>query len=235
MTDKLLPCLEQEPAGKARASVIWMHGLGATANDFEDVPPHLVLPENLQVRFVFPQAPSQPVTVNGGWVMPSWYDIQELGGWEREEAFSAGKGQDEAGMRASEAKIRALIAREEGRGVPAENIVLAGFSQGGALALHTGLRYEKRLAGILVLSAGLMFAGKLQQEAAAENRRTPIFLAHGTSDPVVSVLVGKKTRHHLEGLGYDVEWHEYAMQHNVTLEEIQDIGRFLGRVLQRKE
>ncbi len=234
MSEKLLPCLEQEPSQKAQAAVIWMHGLGATANDFEDVPPHLGLPADLPVRYVFPQAPSQPVTVNGGYVMPSWYDIKELGGWEREEAFSAGQGQDEVGMRASEAKIRALIKRELERGVAAENIVLAGFSQGGALALHTGLRYEKRLAGIMVLSAGLMFAAKLTQEAADENRRTPIFIAHGTFDPVVSVLVGKKTRHHLEGLGYDVEWHEYAMQHNVALEEIQDIGRFLGRVLQRK-
>ncbi len=231
MEEKLLPCLEQEPSQPARAAVIWMHGLGATANDFEDVPPHLGLPPDLPVRYVFPQAPSRPVTINGGWVMPAWYDIQELDGWEREETFASGRGQDEAGVRASENAIRALIARQRQRGIPAERIVVAGFSQGGAVALHTALRYEDRLAGVMVLSAGLLFADKLPKEAAPANRKTPLFLAHGSFDPVVPVMVGKRTRHFLENLGYDVEWHEYPMQHNVSLEEIQDIGRFLTRVL----
>ncbi len=175
-----------------------MHGLGATANDFEDVPPHLGLPADLPVRYVFPQAPSRPVTINGGWVMPAWYDITELGGWEREESFATGRGQDEAGVRASEQQIRALIARERKRGIPADKIVIAGFSQGGAVALHTALRYEENLAGVMVLSAGLLFADKLAPEAAAANRKTPLFLAHGSFDPVVSVMVGKRTRHFLE-------------------------------------
>lgn len=235
MSDKLLDCLEQEPRQPAGAAVIWLHGLGATAHDFEDVPPHLGLPAGLEVRYVFPQAPSRPVTVNGGYVMPAWYDIKQLGDWEREEAFATGRGQDEAGVRTSEAQIRALIERERQRGIPAERIVIAGFSQGGAVALHTALRYEQKLAGVMVLSAGLMFAAKLAPEAAPANRRTPIFLAHGAFDPVVPVLVGQRTRHHLEDLGYDVEWREYPMQHTVSVEEIQDIGRFLTRVLPPQE
>lgn len=232
VSEKYLSCLEQEPPRPAQAAVIWMHGLGATANDFEDVPPYLGLPADLPVRFVFPQAPSRPVTINGGWVMPAWYDITELGGWEKEETFASGRGQDEAGVRESERQIRALIERERSRGIAADKIVVAGFSQGGVLALHTALRFEEKLAGVMVLSAGLMFADKLAPEAAPANRRTPLFLAHGTFDPVVSVMVGKRTRHFLESLDYDVEWHEYPMQHNVAMEEIQDIGRFLTRVLQ---
>ncbi len=231
----LLNCLEQEPRQPARAAVIWMHGLGASAHDFEDVPPVLGLPESLAVRFVFPQAPSRPVTINGGYVMPAWYDIKELGSWEREDAFASGRGQDEAGVRASERQIRALIERERQRGIPAERIVIAGFSQGGALALHTALRYEEKLAGVMVLSAGLMFAAKLAPEAAPANRRTPIFLAHGSFDPVVPFMVGQRTRHFLEDLGYDVEWREYPIQHSVSMEEIQDIGRYLTRVLTPRE
>lgn len=230
----LLNCLEQEPRQSARAAVIWLHGLGATASDFEDVPPHLGLPADLPVRYVFPQAPSRPVTINGGYVMPAWYDIKEMGAWAREDAFASGSGHDEAGARESERQIRALIERERQRGIPAERIVIAGFSQGGAIALHTALRYEEELAGVMVLSAGLMFAAKLAPEAAPANRKTPIFIAHGTFDPVVPVIVGQRTRHFLEDLGYDVEWREYPMQHNVSMEEIQDIGRFLTRVLQRK-
>lgn len=231
----LLNCLEQEPRQPARAAVIWMHGLGATAHDFEDVPPVLGLPESLAVRYVFPQAPSRPVTINGGYVMPAWYDIKELGAWEREDAFASGRGQDEAGVRASEQQIRALIERERQRGIPSERIVIAGFSQGGALALHTALRYEEKLAGVMVLSAGLMFAAKLPAEAAPANRRTPIFLAHGSFDPVVPFVVGQRTRHFLEDLGYDVEWREYPIQHSVSMEEIQDIGRYLTRVLTPRE
>jgi phospholipase/carboxylesterase len=230
-----LTCLEIEPSRPANAAVIWMHGLGATSSDFEDVPPLLALPPGVLVRYVFPQAPSRPVTINGGWVMPAWYDITQLGDWEKEEAFATGRGQDEAGVRASEKQIRALIEREKERGIPAERIVLAGFSQGGAVALHTALRYEEKLAGVMVLSAGLLFADKLPPEAAPANKKTPILVAHGTFDPMVSVMVGKRTRHFLESHGYSVEWREYAIQHTVSLEEIQDIGRFLSRVLQPKE
>lgn len=230
--DALLPCLEIEPRqGPADAAVIWMHGLGATADDFYDVPPHLGLPATLRTRFVFPQAPRMPVTLNGGWVMPAWYDIKELGGWEREEVFASGRGQDRAGVDRSAAAIARLIERENTRGVKADRVVLAGFSQGGAMALHAGLRHPERLAGLLVLSAGLMFAGALPAEGAAANARTPIFLAHGTFDPVVACLVGQRSRHVLEERGHPVEWHEYPIEHSVNLDEIQDIGRWLRGVL----
>lgn len=235
METSSLRYLEREPqgstAGTANAAVIWMHGLGATADDFFDVPPLLGLPASARIRYVFPQAPSQPVTVNGGWVMPAWYDIRELGGWEREDIFRSGRGQDRPGVERSAAAIVQLIEREKTRGIPAERVVLAGFSQGGAMALHVGLRYPERLAGIMVLSAGLMFADSLATEAAPANRRTPVFLAHGSYDPVVSCQVGQRTRLCLESAGYPVEWHEYAMEHNVVPEELADIGRWLGAAL----
>jgi phospholipase/carboxylesterase len=234
---ELLQCIEQEPASgaPADAAVIWMHGLGATAHDFETVPPELGL-DHLAIRYVFPQAPSQPVTVNMGMVMPAWYDILSLG------PGADGRDQDEAGIRKSEARIRALIDREVERGIAPERIVVAGFSQGGAMALQTGLRHPRRLGGLMVLSAYLLLAEKLEAEASDANRPAedrpaedrpgvPIFMAHGLYDPMVPHAKAEASRQHLEKLGWAVEWHEYPMQHNVCFEEIQAIGKWLGRVL----
>lgn len=231
-TTDFLPCLEIQPSKEpADAAVIWMHGLGATADDFYDVPAHLGLPADARIRFVFPQAPNLPVTLNGGMVMPAWYDISELGGWRTEEVFQSGRGQDRAGVERSAVAIRRLIDREVARGVRAERIVIGGFSQGGALSLHLGLRHPQRLGGIMVLSAGLMFAGSLPQEAAEANRRTPIFMAHGTFDPMIACSVGERSRDVLQAAGYDVEWRQYPMEHSVVMPEIQDIGRWLAKVL----
>ena len=168
MSEDYLPCLEQNPHEPAVASVIWMHGLGADGHDFAPIPPHLGLPADMPVRFVFPHAPKIPVTLNMGFVMPAWYDIASL-----EE-----HGQDEAGIRRSCERIRRLIEREVERGVPPSKIVLAGFSQGGAMALFTALRYPERLAGIMALSAYLLLADNLAQEASEANRDVPIFQAH---------------------------------------------------------
>lgn len=238
---ELLQCIEQDPAaGAADAAVIWMHGLGATAHDFETVPPELGL-DHLAIRYVFPQAPSQPVTVNMGMVMPAWYDIRSLGPGPGPGA--GGRDQDEAGIRQSEARIRALIDREVERGIAPERIVVAGFSQGGAMALQVGLRHPRRLGGLMVLSAYLLLAEKLEAEASDANRPAevsdasradagvPIFMAHGLYDPMVPHAKAEASRQHLEKLGWGVEWHEYPMQHNVCFEEIQAIGDWLGRVL----
>lgn len=219
----MLQTIEQEPASEATASVIWMHGLGATAHDFESVPPHLGLAPELAVRFVFPQAPSIPVTINAGMVMPAWYDIQQLD--------TTGRDGDEAGIRRSEAQVRALVDREIERGVPAESIVLAGFSQGGAIALQAALRDPRRLAGVMVLSGYLLLADHLDEEASPANRDLPIFQAHGTHDPMVQLSWARRSREHLEQLGWRPESHEYRMAHQVCLEELEEIGRWLNRVL----
>lgn len=220
MTD-LLPAIIQEPEQPAEAAVIWLHGLGATGHDFAPIPPELGLPADLPVRYVFPHAPQRPVTINMGMVMPAWYDIKSLDS----------RGQDEAGIRESEGQVRALIARENERGVPASRIVLAGFSQGGAIALHTGLRYPDRLAGIMVLSAYLPLHDKLTDEMADSNRATPVFQAHGSEDPMVPLVLAQMGRSMLEGLDVSVAWHTYPMAHQVCAEEIQDIGAWLTRVL----
>ena len=221
----LLSCIEQEPSGQAEAAVIWMHGLGATAHDFESIPPELGLPADLAVRYIFPQAPSIPVTLNNGMIMPAWYDIKNLG------SGASGRSQDEAGIRRSEAQIRALVDREVERGIDPGRIVLAGFSQGGAMALHTGLRYPKPLAGIMVLSAYLLLHEKLVDETTDTDRKTPIFQAHGSFDPMVRMEWAGMSREILEKGGWTVEWHEYPMAHQVCLEEVQAIGKWLGRVL----
>ena len=221
----LLSCIEQEPSGKAEAAVIWMHGLGATAHDFETVPPELGLPSDLAVRYIFPQAPSIAVTLNHGMVMPAWYDIKSLGGG------SAGRSQDEVGVRRSEAQIRALIDREVERGIEPGRIVLAGFSQGGAMALHAGLRYPRPLAGIMALSAYLLLHDKLTAESTDKERLTPVFQAHGSFDPMVRLDWATMSRDILQQAGWTVEWHEYPMAHQVCLEEIHAIGRWLARVL----
>ncbi|MDA8016395.1 MAG: alpha/beta hydrolase [Thermoanaerobaculia bacterium] len=220
-----LQCIEQEPrADVARASVIWLHGLGATAHDFESVPPELGLPDDLAVRFIFPQAPSIPVTVNYGMVMPAWYDIVSLGG-------GAGRNQDAEGIRRSEGQVRALIEREVSRGIPASKIVVGGFSQGGAIALQTGLRHGERLAGIMVLSAYLLLADETRDERSEANTGVPIFMAHGTHDPMVQLPLAVRSHEALTDMGYEVEWNTYPMAHQVCLEEIEAIGDWLRRIL----
>ncbi len=199
-------------------SVIWLHGLGADGHDFEPVVPMLGLPEDAAVRFVFPHAPVRPVTLNGGMPMRAWYDIVSL---------SASRDQDEAGIAASTASVHALIDREVERGVPPSRQVIAGFSQGGAMALHVALRYPERLAGLIALSSYLLFADRLETEASPANRDLPLFIAHGTQDPVVAYEFGARSARHLEVLGYPVEWRSYPMPHSVMPAELVDIGRFL--------
>ncbi len=223
MPEQLLETIEIETAPNPAASVIWLHGLGADGNDFVPVVQELDL--SLPVRFIFPHAPMQPVTINNGAVMRAWYDISidDLAGNARRA--------DEKGVRASQAAIGKLIEREIDRKISSKNILLAGFSQGGAMALQTGLRYPQRLAGVLALSCYLPLTDSLPQEAAPANAKTPIFMAHGIHDPVVPYAMGSSSHELLGKLGYSVEWHDYPMQHTVSLEEIQDIGIWLKRVL----
>jgi len=221
----LLEAIEIETAESPTASIIWMHGLGADGHDFVDVVPELGLPARPGVRFVFPHAPMRPVTINGGYVMRAWYDIRDDGGARRE---------DPAGVRASQKSIEALIARENARGIPAAAIVLAGFSQGGAMALHTGLRHGERLAGVMALSCSLPLADALAGEAAPANRDVPIFMAHGTHDPMIPMVRAQRAREVMTGLGYRIEWHEYRMPHSVCLDEIRDISAWLGTVLPKR-
>ena len=213
--------LEVESASSPDAAVIWLHGLGADGYDFEPVVPELRLPPHLRVRFVFPHAPVRPVTINNGMRMRAWYDILQMGGGE----------EDEAGVRASQALVQALIEQEKGRGVDPRRIVLAGFSQGGAIVLQTGLRHPERLAGILALSTYLPLAGKLAAERSAANRGLPVFMAHGTHDPMIGIPRARESRAALETLGYPVQWKEYAMAHSVCGEEIADIAAWLLTIL----
>lgn len=213
--------VEIESASSPDAAVIWLHGLGADGHDFEPVVPELRLPSRLRLRFVFPHAPVRPVTINMGMPMRAWYDILQMGG---------GK-EDETGIRASQALIQALIEQEKGRGVNPRRIVLAGFSQGGAIVLQTGLRHPERLAGILALSTYLPLAGTLAAERSAVNRELPVFMAHGTQDPMIGIARARESRAALEALGYPVQWKEYATAHSVCGEEIADIAAWLLRLL----
>ena len=218
-----LTCIEQEPAaGPANAAVLWLHGLGATAHDFEPIPPVLGLPQDHRIRFIFPPAPTRPVTLNAGMRRPAWYDIRSLDG---------DRNQDEDGIRESQQQVEALVERELGRGIESSRIVLAGFSQGGAIALHTALRFPKPLAGVMVLSAYLLLSSKLQSEANPVNRSISIFQAHGTYDPTVKFEWAKTSHQHLTDAGYSIEWHEYPMMHQVNDQEIRDIGAWLTRLL----
>jgi phospholipase/carboxylesterase len=205
-----------------QAGVIWLHGLGADGHDFEPIVPELALPAGLVVRFVFPHAPMRAVTLNNGFVMRAWYDLYDLRDDDRA---------DENGIRAAAAQIEALIGREQERGVPPERVVLAGFSQGGALALHTGLRHASRLAGIMGLSCYLPLSGAVAVEAKPANAATPVFLAHGRLDPMLPFAAGERARDTLKALGYDVTWKAYQMPHSVCPEELGDISAFLRRVL----
>ena len=214
----LLPHITLETGKQPQHSIIWLHGLGAGGEDFVPVAEDMSLP--LPVRYIFPHAPMQPVTINGGFVMRAWYDIA---------GASIDAKQDEAGIRASQAAIEALIAQEKQRGIAPENIYLAGFSQGGAIALHTGLRQASRLGGIIALSTYLLLEQTLAHEASTASVNTPIFMAHGHSDPLVPYALGKTSAEKLSGLGYALEWREYAMQHSVCMEEIRDIEAWLTR------
>ena len=222
MADQLLDAIEIETAPAPTAAVIWMHGLGADGHDFEPIVPELRLGPRPAIRFVFPHAPLRPVTINQGHVMRAWYDIRALAGVRRE---------DEAGVRQSARQIESLIARERQRGIPAERRVLAGVSPGGAMALHTGLRHAERLAGVMALSCYLPLASTLEAEAAPANRAVPIFWAHGVHDPMIPLALAEQSREQLAALGYAIEWHQYAMPHSVSAEEIAEIARWLGRVL----
>lgn len=213
--------IETETRPDPDAAVIWLHGLGADGADFEPIVPALELPARLAVRFVFPHAPVRAVTINMGMRMRAWYDIFELGGGR----------EDEAGIRASQALLEGLIAREQKRGIEARRIVLAGFSQGGAIALQTGLRHAERLAGIMALSTWLPLAAALAAERHAANRDVPVFMAHGTMDEMIVLERAERSRERLVELGYAPEWHEYPMGHAVCPEEVSAIGAWLGRVL----
>lgn len=222
---KLLDAIEIETGKKPAASIIWMHGLGADGNDFVPIVGELGLGTTPAVRFIFPHAPMRPVTINNGYVMRAWYDVSfgDLEGKSRRA--------DEEGVRQSQAQINALIEREEKRGISAASVVLAGFSQGGAIALHTGLRHPRKLAGVMALSTYLPLGESLPTEASAANKGTPVFMAHGLFDPVVPLMMGAGSMTFLTGLGYSIEWRQYPMQHSVCAEEIRDIGSWLGKVL----
>ena len=217
-----LPHVEIESGPNPTSAVIWLHGLGADGNDFAAVVPQLQLSGCQAIRFIFPHAPIMPVTINGGYEMPAWYDI-----------FGANllSQQDAVGIKRSEHAIAALIDRELDRGILLQNVVLAGFSQGCAMALHTGLRYKQKLAGIVALSGYLPLANSLAHERSQANANTPIFMAHGTHDPVVVMDRGEVSKNTLIALGYSVQWRTYAMAHSVHPEELADISKFLKEVL----
>ena len=218
MSEALLDAVEINPAGSPRACIIWLHGLGADGHDFEQLIPQLGLVEALGVRVVLPHAQRRPVTINGGMVMPAWYDII---------AQDFNRSHDSAGIRQSERQLQALIQREIDAGIPAENILLAGFSQGGAVVLHTGLRYPQRLAGIMVLSGYLLLPELLATERASVNDSIPIMMAHGSQDPVVPLSMAEQSREVLQQQGYHVDWHSYPMQHAICPEEVRDIRDWL--------
>lgn len=218
----LLETIEIETGPEPKSTVIWLHGLGADGHDFEAVVPELVRRGERALRVVLPHAPRRQVTVNNGVSMRAWYDIV---GFDRHAA------QDEPGIRAADTAIRALIAREKDRGIATDRIVVAGFSQGGALALFTGTRYPEKLAGIIGLSCYMLLGSTLAFERSAVNQTTPIFVAHGRRDPVVDIRLGDETRRLLETAGYAVTWHSYPIPHSVSPEELTHIAAWLRRVL----
>lgn len=220
--DSLLDAIVIEPAQSARAAVIWLHGLGADGNDFAGIVPELRLPAELGVRFVFPHAPVQPVSINGGYAMRSWYDIYEANLVRRV---------DEQGVRNSAAQVQRLIEREIARGIPADKIVLAGFSQGAAITLFLGLRYPQRLAGLMPLSGYLPLAETLEAEASKAMLDAPIFCAHGSIDNVVPPMLARESVKQLRAMNYAVDFREYPMPHSVCAQEVADISAFLKKVL----
>jgi len=221
MTLHTLPHLSVETGQNPDSTVIWLHGLGADGHDFEPIVPQLGLPGDLAVRFIFPHAPSIPVTLNGGYIMPAWYDIKQT---------DFGIGHDHLGILNSARDIQMLIEQEEMHGIPASRIILAGFSQGAAMALHVGLRQTEKLAGIMALSGYLLLPEQTDQFTTTA-KKTPLFMAHGIHDPVVPYELGDNSRRKLKTLGFSVQWHSYPMEHNVCPEEIRHIGAWVNTVL----
>lgn len=218
MSQQLLDCVELDPRGPVRSSVIWLHGLGADGNDFVPVVPELGLPEESGVRFVFPHAPIRPVTLNAGMRMRAWYDIKSM---------NVGRDIDREHIEASVDHLERLIERELDRGVESARILLAGFSQGGVVALYTGLRYPQRLAGIAALSTYHPEPDLIGKKATEVNRGLPIFYGHGTRDPLIPLALAERSRQALEQAGYAVEWRTYPIEHSVSLEEIQDLSSWM--------
>ena len=219
----VLPCVEIETGAQPTHAVIWLHGLGADGHDFEPVVDAFDPDAFPATRFVFPHAPTRAVTINGGYVMRAWYDILSVDFSQRRE--------DPKGVRESAAQVEALIARENARGIPDANIVIAGFSQGGAIALHTALRHPRRLAGVLALSTYLPLADTLAAEASAANRDVPIFMAHGRDDGVIPCDFAKRSFEQLDAAGYPISWQVYFVEHGLVMEEIRDVEGWLGQVL----
>jgi phospholipase/carboxylesterase len=222
MPDTLLPSIEIETAANPDSAVVWMHGLGDDGQGWSEVVPALRLPPALRVRFIFPHAPVMPVTINNGMRMRAWYDIRQANLSERA---------DLDGVRKSQAQVSALLARESARGIATDRMVLAGFSQGGAIALYTGLRHDERLAGIVGLSTYLIAPERAQSEASAANRGLPIFMAPGTRDPVIPFAAAEHSRALLQAGGWPVEWHAYPMEHAAVPEEIAAVGQYLAGLL----
>lgn len=215
--------IDLNPKGnQPQASVIWLHGLGADGNDFVPIVEQFALEDNHNVRFVFPHAPVRKITVNGGMEMRGWYDIA---------ALDLAHAEDSSGISDSARLIELLIEREKNLGIKSEHIILAGFSQGGAMSLYTALRFPEKLGGIIALSTYLPLAAAFSEARNPINQSIPIFIAHGLFDPVVPLMMGEMCRQQLQGLGYSVEWHSYSMAHSVLPEEIKDIGEFLRRIL----
>lgn len=216
----MLDCVQIETGANPGFAVIWLHGLGADGNDFGPIVPELVAKDWPAIRFVFPHAPQRAVTINGGMRMRAWYDITGM---------EIAQKQDEAGIRASATEVEALIAREVERAIPTSRIFLAGFSQGAAMVLSVGLRHAQPLAGIIALSGYLPLERQLAEERSAANAEIPLFIAHGSVDPVVPQVLGMLARDHLRGLGYPIEWRSYPMAHQVCAEEIADLRNWIGQ------
>ena len=220
MSDELLPHIEIEPANPANASVIWLHGLGADGHDFEPIVPELKLPASSAIRFIFPHAPKRAVTINGGEEMRAWYDFVPHSEYAGSEDITA-----------SAQSIEGFLLHEMDRGIASERIILAGFSQGGVVALYSGLRFHRRLGGLLALSTYLHDVSATEAERHDENLAIPIMMAHGTMDPLIPVMRAATSRENLIRLGYDVRWFAYPMEHQVCLEEIEEIANFFQEIL----
>ncbi|MGZ4954179.1 MAG: alpha/beta hydrolase [Methylobacter sp.] len=221
MNSEQLSNIEIQPEAAHKYSVIWLHGLGADGHDFESLIPELHLTAKANIHFIFPNAPIQPVTINGGMSMRSWYDILEM---------SLDRRVDIGGIYRSAGLIELLIQQEIDKGISSANILLAGFSQGGVIALHTGLRYQYKLAGIIALSTYLPTIDQLKTERSAANNDIPIFMAHGIIDSIVAVESGKAAFDKLKAMGYNIEWHDYVMEHSLCIEETEHISAFINSI-----